>query len=517
MTRSLSRRFSSLRTQLTVGTTLLLIVTIAAVASMLIVHQRNVLTTEIEGKAVLQARNIALTSVKFLLRPDPEFDLFPMIQRLTAGTTPVTDVVVVDSDGTVCGHRELLKISTQYKPPLNRYQPSTNASLLPEEGFYENESEYLVAAPVWSQDRIVGTVYLTYSKADLHANLRKAFLITVVVSAGVLLIGIVLSFVFFRHISRPMNILLHGVERMDGDTSRVRIEMPSRNEFAILADAFNAMSERIDDARRTQAARDRMQHELELAREIQHSLLPGSVSSPRGYDIDHYYQAAYEVGGDYVDVIPLDDERLAIAMGDVSGKGVQGLVVMAMVKTLFQQLAPRAEDTQSIICDINAALYGSIKANMFVTFLAGIFDARSGLITLSNAGHNPMMVYRAEDDTIEQVRMGGPPLGAFGAIHFNERVEAREVLLNPGDVALIYTDGVNESRNHNGEMYTIPRVAETLRAHAAGRARDIVGGIVDDAEAFRQGTPQGDDLTLLVVRAPSLIPADATETSESRA
>jgi serine phosphatase RsbU (regulator of sigma subunit) len=491
----------SLRTQLTLGAVLLLVVTVSAVGYMLIIHQRNVLTAEIRGKAVLQGRNIALTSEKFLLRPDPEFDLFPMIQRLVESGSPVSSVVVVDDQGVVYGHHDLLEISKVYAPDVDRYRTVELASLRRGESLLENDAEYLFVTPVSSMDQKLGNVYLTYSKRDLHANLRMAFLITLAVSLGVLTIGMVLSFVYFRHISRPMKVLLEGVETLDGDTSQVRIDMPTRNEFAVLADAFNAMSVRIDEARRTQAARERMQRELELAREIQHSLLPGVIASPDGYDIGHYYQAAQEVGGDYVDVVCLDDDRLAIAMGDVSGKGVQGLVVMAMVKTLFQQLAPRAQDTRAIICDLNSALHGSIKANMFVTFVAAVFDARTGVMTITNAGHNPVMVYRAESDTVEQIRLSGPPLGAFGAIHFNDLVEARDLQLAPGDAAMVYTDGLNESRNANGDLYTIGRLAETLRRCADGRASEIVDKVVTATAEFRAGVSQADDVTLFVLKS----------------
>jgi serine phosphatase RsbU (regulator of sigma subunit) len=509
-----ARRIHSLRTQLTLGATFLLALTVTAVGYMLIVHQRNVLTMEIKGKVVLQGRNIALTSEKFLLRPDPEFDLFPMIQRLVGSGSPVASVVVVDNDGVVVGHQDLLEMSKVYSPKLALYRKSEDASLRSDETLYEDEDEYLFVTPVTSLDQKLGEVYLSYSKRDLHANVNKAILITLAVSLGVLLIGVTLSFVFFRHIAHPMQVLLDGVEALDGDTSQVKIDMPTRNEFAILADAFNAMSDRIDDARRAQAVRERMQRELELAREIQHSLLPGRVDSPRGYEIDHYYEAANEVGGDYVDVIPLDDDRLAIAQGDVSGKGVQGLVVMAMVKTLFQQLAPRAQDTRAIVCELNAALYGSIKSNMFVTFVTAIFDARTGALSISNAGHNPVLVYRADTDTVENIRLGGPPLGAFGALHFNDHVEEREIRLNAGDAALIYTDGVNESRNRAGELYSIPRVVDMLRACSSETAHSIVQGIVHDTAEFREGVPQSDDLTLLVLKAPTPVPSEKFEVSE---
>jgi len=495
----------SLRTQLTLGAVILLGATVASLSYLLIKHQRTVLTAEIENKVVLQGRNIALTSQKFLLRPDPEFDLYPMIQRLLDGGSAISSVVIVDENGVVQGHPDLRQVDKRYNPDLSAYEAASAGGIRSDEALYEDENEFVFVTPIVSVERRTGSVYLTYSKRDLKENLARAFRISLSVSLGILAIGVVLSLFFFRHISRPLERMLDAVRSIDGDNPAVYMSIPAHNEFALLAHAFNDMSRRIVDAQRALSVRERMQRELELAREIQHSLLPHKITPPRGYDIDHFYQAAYEVGGDYVDAVALDEHRFAIAMGDVSGKGVQGLVVMAMVKTLFQQLAPRSGSAREIIRDLNAALYGNIKRNMFVTFVVAIFDAQSGRMFISNAGHNPCLLYNHRLRTVERIRLGGPPLGAFGQLHFDDLIEEREIVVGVDDAVVFYTDGINESRDPEGHQFSIAGIESTLHRHRLGTASEMVHGIVDAAAEFRTGAAQPDDVTLLVLKRGSRV------------
>jgi sigma-B regulation protein RsbU (phosphoserine phosphatase) len=355
--------------------------------------------------------------------------------------------------------------------------------------------------PVLSANQVVGTVHLTYSKADLHAGVRMAFRLTLAVSLGVLTLGIALSFIFFRHISRPMQVMLDGVQSLGEGRLEARITMPTRNEFSILADAFNEMSERIAAGQRELIAKERMDRELELARGIQQSLLPRSVAAPRGYEIGHYCRSANEVGGDYVDLIPVGRDRIALAMADVSGKGVPGLVVMAMVKTLLQELVRASAPPVDIVRRLNRTLQGSVQNNMFVTFFVGVLDGESGRVTMSNAGHNPVLIFNGESGACRRLKLAGPPLGLFPPDVFDAQVKSYDVRLGPGDLLLQYTDGLNESRDPLGAQFGIDRVMRILEERSCRGATALVDGLVAEEARFRGGQDQFDDITILAVNA----------------
>ena len=173
------------------------------------------------------------------------------------------------------------------------------------------------------------------------------------------------------------------------------------------------MSDRIQSTQSELITKERMDRELEIAADIQHSLIPDVVTPPPGYQIGHYYKAANEVGGDYVDAIRMRDGRAGFVMADVSGKGIPGLVVMAMVKVMAHQLIVSGEEPSGVVKKINHALIGNMKSNMFVTFFVGMLDAGNNRISFSNAGHNPLLIYDAASGGTRFFKMGGIPLVTF--------------------------------------------------------------------------------------------------------
>jgi serine phosphatase RsbU (regulator of sigma subunit) len=491
----------SLRTQLLGGAVILLCLSVAAVGYFLILHQEHILTDEMQKTIILQGRNIAQSAEKSLLHADPEFELYPLVTRLIEDNRRITSITIVDANGRIQGNEDLVMISKSFTPDLAPYAPAAAAFLRPDESLFQNSDEYLLATPVVSTDRAVGTVYLTYSKADLHAGVRAALRLTLSISLGVLLLGIAGSFVFFRHISRPLRAMLDGVRRVGEGDLESRISMPTRNEFSILADAFNDMSHRIAVSQRELIAKERMDHELELAREIQQSLLPGAVSAPAGFEVGHYYRSANEVGGDYVDLVPAGADRIALAMADVSGKGVPGLVVMAMVKTLLQELVRASTPPVDVVRGLNRALQGSIHNNMFVTFFIAILDGRTGRVTMSNAGHNAALFFDGASGACRALKMAGPPLGLFAPEAFDGLVETHELEMRPGDTILQYTDGLNESPGAAGTQFGVERIVRTIERRSRSGATALVDALVEEEARFRGDNDQFDDITLLALRA----------------
>lgn len=498
----------SLRTQLLIGAVLLLGVTVAAVGYFLILHQQSVLTAEMEKTVILQGRNVALLSQKLLLRDDPEFELFPLVTRIRASTPRVESIVIVDEEGVIQGHEDLVRVSTVYRPDLDAYDKDSSALLKEGESLYQDGEAYVFVTPVTGPARDIGAVYLRYSKQDLYTGIQNAFRITAIVSVAALLLGVALSFGFFRHISRPLQVMLGGVETIASGKLDTTIEMPTRNEFGILADAFNDMAQRIARARDELISKERMEREIELAHEIQLSLLPPKRTPPSGFEISHHYEPANEVGGDYVDVIPLGDNRTALTMADVSGKGVPGLVVMAMVKALVQELALSSESPRSIVRRLNKALHGNVKDSMFVTFFIGILDGHTGRLTMSNAGHNPLVIYSRDQDDTRLLKMSGPPLGPFPPAVFDPLIESYDVELRPGDLVLQYTDGLNESRNADGKLFGIPGITRLTKMFGSGGAEAMVRKLVEAEEEYRGESGQFDDITLLALSAVARYPVN---------
>ncbi len=276
---------------------------------------------------------------------------------------------------------------------------------------------------------------------------------------------------------------------------------------------MKSVAQRLEENRRALVEHERIARELEIAHEIQATLLPACLPHFPNIEMDAYYNAATEVGGDYFDLVPIDEDRLMIVVGDVAGKGVPGLVIMAMVRILVRALARNPEKPAELMRQLNLLLRKDMKRNMFVTLFWGVLNTRDGSLDFANAGHMPLIVYRGSRRVVDAFRSTAKPLGAFSDDIFCRGLKDHRITIEPGDCLVQFTDGLNEMRNAAGEEYGVERLKDALAAAAGGGALYIVNELRRDLDAFRSGAPQSDDLTIVVVKA---MPADAARRRPER-
>jgi serine phosphatase RsbU (regulator of sigma subunit) len=493
--------FHSLRTQLFAGAIALLGITVASTSYFLINHEVSMLRGEIQKSVALQGRNIALGSERALLRSDPEFELYPLVKSLLDTSESIESVIITDADGVIYGHSELKNVSKRFEIDLRGYEPTADRLLAVDEALYQSETGLLFETPVRSSGKIIGYVYLRYSKEELDQSIRRAVFIALQLSVVALALGTLLSLVLFRRISDPMERLMDGVQRIGEGQLSTKIKLKTRNEFKILAESFNEMTDRIARTQEELLIKERMQKELEIAKEIQATLIPKKVPQPFGFDIALYYEPATEVGGDYADVIPLDSHRLVIVMADVAGKGVPGLVVMGMLKIMVHTLLAQGKGPAELVKELNVTIRKTTKPNMFVTLFVARLDTTSGELVYSNAGHNPLVIYDPKKKKCTAHKMAGPPLGVFPGGAFDKEVAEYRLQMPPGMVIVQYTDGLNESLNAAGQRFGIDRTILVCEACGMEGAESIVPALARAEQAFRKGCPQPDDIALVAVGA----------------
>jgi len=239
----------------------------------------------------------------------------------------------------------------------------------------------------------------------------------------------------------------------------------------------------------------RIEKDLALAAQIQRDFLPRRDPRLEHYDISGANVSCREVGGDYFDFVPVDPHRLGIAVGDVSGKGIGAALLMAALRAAFRADVHPGYQIEGMAAKLNDFVHYSSAISTFVTFFYCEADRTGDEIRYVNAGHNPPLVLRT-DGTLENLDSTGFCLGMFsGAVY-----EAKSVRLRPGDVALLFTDGIPESRNAAGEEYTMDRLIAILRSNAHRSAAEIVSAISAEAKDFIRGAEQCDDQTLVVIK-----------------
>jgi serine phosphatase RsbU (regulator of sigma subunit) len=494
-------RAISLKIQITMLVILIIAGLVGAFSWTVVTNEKKMLMTEALTKVILEGRNLALSSTKPLLHEDPEFELHPLVVRAQEIEKNIVSIVIVDRAGTIKGHRNILSIDHAYEPVADLQAASGAGLALPGEEIRESGKLIEVKIPVTDQGKPLGFVYIDYAKANVLEAISGINARMLRIGILALLVGAALSLLLALHINRPVQVLARGAEAIGHGRLDTRIEAGSIKELQTLARTFNGMAQRLEENRRTLIEHERIARELEIAHEIQATLLPTHLPRLPNIEMDAFYNAASEVGGDYFDLVPVDEDRLMIVVGDVAGKGVPGLVVMAMVRILVRALAPSSRKPAELLRQLNVLLRKDIKSNIFVTLFWGLLDTRDGKLDFANAGHMPLMVYRGSRRAVDVIRATAKPLGAFPDEVFRRGLEEQSIRLEPGDCILQFTDGMNEMRDSAGDEYGIGRVEEVLVAEAGGGARHLVNELKRSLSAFRGAESQSDDLTIVAVSA----------------
>jgi len=241
----------------------------------------------------------------------------------------------------------------------------------------------------------------------------------------------------------------------------------------------------------------RIEGELTAARNIQKRLIPQSRLSLPNIEIYGYYMPAYEVGGDYLDYFTNEDGHVIIAIGDVCGKGAPASMHMTMLRTTLRIKARNESSAANLVIEVNNAIRSDLSALSFISLLCIIIKEDRASLTYARAGHPLLIRYSSTDLTPASVECGGIALGLLSdSSPLEPFIEEVKIPLKTGDHFFIYTDGLVEAINETNEAYGIQRIIKTLQISGNSDPERIVNSIIDDVDAFRNGVPHRDDLTL---------------------
>ncbi len=247
-------------------------------------------------------------------------------------------------------------------------------------------------------------------------------------------------------------------------------------------------------------AAQRRAHEAEMASAaaIQRAMLPGAGQSDFAegrLDIFAHMIPAREVGGDLYDIVKLDGGRVMVSIGDVCGKGVPASLFMAVTQTIMRLVVRFDQDLQTEINSANNLMAANNREEMFTTLFCGLLDVTSGTMTYCNCGHNAPLVLRKDASTFETLRTCGPPLGILDDTNY----KPRSIALAPGDVLVLYTDGVTEAEDTQKALFGSKRLEDAVLEKRGAPARDVVEHVIARVTAFANGAVQSDDITCVAV------------------
>jgi sigma-B regulation protein RsbU (phosphoserine phosphatase) len=241
--------------------------------------------------------------------------------------------------------------------------------------------------------------------------------------------------------------------------------------------------------------REQMETQLRLARDVQLGLLPDKPPTCEGYDLTGVCIPSLELGGDYYDFFPFDDGRLGLVIGDVAGKGVPAALTMATFRALLRARRDMGPALSDVAFAVNRLLRESSAPRSFVTGIYATLEPESGRLTYVSCGH-PLAIVARSDGSIEELDNSGPVLGAFDDARYEERLTT----LRPGDVLLLYTDGLVEAVDESGGLFGVERTADALRETRNLAVTEISRSLIGRARAFTDSDHLADDVTLVLLK-----------------
>lgn len=358
---------------------------------------------------------------------------------------------------------------------------------------FKFESEILV-----NQKRVgYAIVYISFQNVKEATD--KIQKIAFVVAAFGAIIGLGVAWVFARSLSDPILRLVRDIQIVaEGDLDH-KTKARSRDEIGVLALTFNKMTENLRYQKDLEADAVTRDIELSHAKEIQTRLLPRKIPNLKGFEFFPFYKSAKEVGGDYYDIMPVNETNIALLVADVSGKGIPGSMVMAETRTILRIIRKNVLSTKKIMSAANGYLAEDIKPGMFVTMMYCILNLENKTMLVSSAGHNPLMIQRASGEFIK-MNPKGIALGFDKGPIFNRVVAEQQIQLMQGDRVVMYTDGVVESMNINREEYGEERLEEFVQRNSKLSSKAFVDKLMADVQSHQGAAEQHDDITILTFK-----------------
>lgn len=341
---------------------------------------------------------------------------------------------------------------------------------------------------------ILGTIFgqrMDWARDVLLFSMLVASLFLIVQITSIL-VGVSIT----RTVTGAVNDLYEGTRRVkEGDFSH-RIAVHGDDQLAELSQSFNQMTGTLERLIEVEKEKERLHSELEIARDVQRRMFPKvGLSAPSLY-LTGVCHPARVVSGDYYDFLTLENSRLAMAIGDVAGKGISAALLMATIQAAMrsQLSGPGPVSAAQVVTALNRQIYLSTGPEKFATFCFALYDAPTGALTYTNAGHPPPMLMR--DGSIQRLEVTGTIVGAFPAAKYEEgRID-----LERGDLLIAFTDGLTEPENAYGEMFGEQRLADVLIKHQSAEPSEILERVM---EAILQwtGSPElQDDMTMLIAQ-----------------
>ncbi len=302
-----------------------------------------------------------------------------------------------------------------------------------------------------------------------------------------------------RTITGAVDHLYQGTQKVTAGDFSHRIHVAGHDQLAALSASFNGMTENLERLFAVEKEKERLQSELEIAKEVQAQLFPKDVPTLQSLQLTGLCMPARMVSGDYYDYFCLNDTKVAIALGDVAGKGISAALLMAAIQSIMrsqlnQSEGPTSMETSRAVSLLNRQIYANTSPEKYATFFFGVYDESSRILSYTNAGHLPPLLVRK--GSVELLEVTGTVVGLFAKAPYEER----KITLEPGDLLVAYTDGIAEPENEYGEQFGEERLTGLLLKNAHLETKEIITRVMEAVVQWSSDPELPDDMTMLIAK-----------------
>jgi sigma-B regulation protein RsbU (phosphoserine phosphatase) len=421
-----------------------------------------------------------------------------VIDLLTGAAAPRVEGVNPDPD---------IRVGQHLPPKANKldYETIWGRRLLVPDWNHPDQQHDAVISIATRPSAVINAVF---GRGDVEQSWLIAFTVVagifLVVEIGSMMIGVSLT----RTMTGAVHELYEGTQRVTAGDFSHRISVKGKDQLAELATSFNGMTENLERLIVVAKEKERLESELEIARGVQNQLFPKAVPAMKTIHLSGSCQPARMVSGDYYDFLCLPDGNVAIAIGDVAGKGIAAALLMASIQSIMRtqltagvprrgngnEHARMGGSVSQMVGELNRQLYLNTTPEKYATFCFGLYDEEEKTFTYTNAGHlPPVLLHNGEPQLLE---VTGTVVGLFPKIQYEER----KVAMQPGDILLAYTDGIVEPENVYGEEFGAARMMDLVVKYQSEASDEIIARIMEAVPQWTGAQELPDDMTVVLAR-----------------
>jgi serine phosphatase RsbU (regulator of sigma subunit)/anti-sigma regulatory factor (Ser/Thr protein kinase) len=501
-TRLFMGRMFTLRVKFSLYTFAIMLTIIAG--SYLFINNRSVkrIYEHLHDTVAALSKTVAAQASGYILnrRSDVEFD--DLAFSYLKANQDLTMLVITDTAGLILADsRDIKNLHKKYSEP----QEINPSSIGRPQKFVEKGEEFnYMIFYIKSGDRIIGQVHTAYTNKSyvqqINSERQKVIFLTLIGLA----IGIGGIYMLSSYFVSPIVRITERVRKFSSGDVETELPLEDVEEYFEISKALNEMMSRLRRDRENIIERERVAKEIEVAGQIQQTLLPRKLPHIPGLKLDAFYRAASRISGDLYDVFRIDDKNYCLLVADVSGKGIPASLMMSVLRTVVRIQAQGKLSSHQIMCDVNRYIREDIPPGIFITILLAIYSCETGLMNFVSAGHNPLLCLRSGMKAPELINPTGIPLGLplDDENIFANKLAERTIELCHGDRFFIYTDGITDSMDRSGQKYGLERLlglfGKEVTPTPCFEPKKITELVLNDIDRHAGMAVQNDDITFIV-------------------